>query len=191
MFIVGIIALALGLGLAIFYAVQVVGLRNDEKRRKENQWHNGDFHIRASKDEVSEDEWSQIVTDLTAGEISRAAKLFTASATASSAYYVPKTPAPAPVEPEKKHGYQILTRNEWNDLPKRDIADTLAGACKTQFGYWVYSHYNRAGNKIDRTEPLTDNYRKVMEKRRAKLPDPDDMFSGPEWEDERVKPGEL
>jgi hypothetical protein len=187
MFIVGIIALALGLGLAIFYAVQVVGLRNDEKRRKENQWHNGDFHIRASKDEVSEKEWDRIITDLNAAVISRTAKLFTAPA--SSAYYVPKTPAP--IEPETRFGYPIITNAEWDDLPDRDISDTIGGATQHSPGVWAYSHYNKAGRRIDRTDPLTSNYQKTMASRRAKLPDPDDMFSGPEWEDERVKPGEL
>lgn len=189
MFIVGIIALALGLGLAIFYAVQVVGLRNDEKRRKLNQWHDEDSHIRASKDEVSEGEWNQIITDIKAASLSRGAKLFTTGVSASSAYYVPKTPAP--IEPESRYGYPIITNAEWDALPERDVADTIAGATQHSPGVWAYSHYNAKGLRLDRTTPLTDSYRRVMASRRAKLPDPDDMFSGPEWEDERVKPGEL
>lgn len=189
MFIVGIIALALGLGLAIFYAVQVVGLRNDEKRRKLNQWHDADSHIRASKDEVSEGEWNQIITDIKAASLSRGAKLFTSPA--SSAYYIPKVVAPAPIEPKKRYGYTVLDSGEWYALPERDIADTVAGAYRRPSGSWAYSHYNKDGRRVDRTDPLTSNYMKTMASRRAKLPDPDDMFSGPEWEDERVKPGEL
>jgi hypothetical protein len=175
MFIAGIITLAFGLGLAVFYIVQIKGLRRDETRRKENQWHDPQTGLRANKDEVNDIMWDTYI---------RRAKVVAPSST-SSVMKAPATmaspPAPAPTE---RHGYPIIPVGALQTSPPTGLPYTLIGAAwSTVTNNWYYAHYTSSGNlaiRNGRTDgPLTPDYISRMEEKRVNV----DPLAGPEWED--------